>query len=363
MMKIYFKTWLIFFSLLTSTYALSLDEKYPSYAYVFNEFDVDLSYLDNKNFISFVKRRENKLRAFYKRSLKRGRKILPKMQGLLVNDGVSDLFIYLSMVESGFSSKIVSSKKAVGLWQFMPATARHYKLKVCKNTDERCDMVSSTNAAINYLNKLHKQFGKWYLAAMAYNCGEGRLARAIRKAGTDDIVTLTDGKLKYLPKETREYIQKILLVAMIGENNSIGYFVSQKDASEEIVEVEINGKTTLKNIANLLKMNDELLKKMNKNAHTFKGVKLRKIKIPIEKLYAFYLRYDVETFTGQTRETKTYMVMYRVKLGDTLESIAKAHHANKEQIKISNYLEDDFLTLDDFLVIPVEEEIFSSISN
>jgi membrane-bound lytic murein transglycosylase D len=170
----YFKRILFLYTLCVSTiYAISLEHKYPSYTYVFNEFDVDESYLYNEDFISFVSKHEKNLKSFYKHSLRRGREILPTMQGLLVDDGVSDLFIYLSMVESGFSTDAVSPKKAVGLWQFMSATAKQYNLTVYNNYDERCDTVSATSAAINYLNKLHKQFGKWYLAAMAYNCGEG----------------------------------------------------------------------------------------------------------------------------------------------------------------------------------------------
>lgn len=195
----------------SAIFALSLESKYPSYSYVFNEFDVDTSYIYDEDFVSFVKKNESGLKRFYKRSLIRGEEILPMLQGLLIEDGVSDLFIYLSMIESGFSTDVVSPKKAVGLWQFMPKTARQYNLTVCSTYDERCDTVSATSAAIRYLNKLHKQFGKWYLAAMAYNCGEGCVSRAIKKAGTDDLTILTDDYLKYLPKETRDYIKKSYL--------------------------------------------------------------------------------------------------------------------------------------------------------
>ena len=214
----------------TTAFALSIEDKYPSCSYVFHEFDVDETYLYDEDFISFVTNHEKTMKRFYKNSLQRGKEVLPTMQGLLVDDGVSDLFIYLSMVESGFSSDAVSPKKAVGLWQFMPATAKDYNLSICNSYDERCDTVSATSAAINYLNKLHKQFGKWYLAAMAYNCGEGCVNKAIKSAGTDDISVLLDNRLKYLPRETREYLKKILLVAMIGENLTLGFGNEQYDA-------------------------------------------------------------------------------------------------------------------------------------
>jgi len=163
--------------------------------------------------------KEKSLARFYKNSLKRGKDYIPTFKYMLRDDGLSDLFIYMSMVESGFNPNAISSKKAVGIWQFMPSTARHYNLSVNKYIDERYNPISSTTAAIKYLKKLKKDFGKWYLAIMAYNCGERRVAKAIKKAGSDDIVVLLDKNQKYIPKETRDYVKKILLLSMIGENN------------------------------------------------------------------------------------------------------------------------------------------------
>ena len=351
---------ILFFS---SSYALSLEEKYPSYSYVFNEFDVDESYLYDDTFTSFVAQHEKKLRSFYRHSLDRGQEILPTMQGLLLEDGVSDLFIYLSMVESGFSSEAVSPKKAVGLWQFMPATAKQYNLKVCGMYDERCDMVSATSAAINYLNKLHKQFGKWYLAALAYNCGEGCVERAITRAGTDDLSILTDGYLKYLPRETRDYIKKILLVAMIGENVTLGFGHDTRDSLEErLIQVDVLAGASLKEIAILLKMKEKRLLKLNsslKNGLVPKDKPLYKITIPIEKMYAFYLRYE---FPGKKRIENSHMISHYVRMGETVKSIAALYETDMDQIRISNHLEDDSLTLDSFLAIPVSQHIFEQMS-
>jgi len=339
----------------TSVYGLSLENKYPSYSYVFNEFDVDESYLYDDDFISFVLKNEKRLKKFYTRSLTRGQKVLPMMQGQLLDDGVSDLFIYLSMIESGFSTDIVSSKKAVGLWQFMPATARDYNLIVCQNYDERCDAVSATSAAIKHLNRLHKYFGKWYLAAMAYNCGEGCVDRAIKKAGTDDIRILTDNHLKYLPKETREYIKKILLIAMIGESSMIG-LEDVVEGTNSVVEVEIAGTTSLEKIAKLIKMDIKELRNLNKNLKIPKKNAFYKITIPIEKVYAFYLRYEIPTIEVVERN---HMITHTVVMGDTLEKIAKIYDADIDEIRVVNHLEYPFLTLNSLLVIPVTETIFN----
>ena len=354
---------LIYILSVSSGHAISLEEKYPSYRYVFSEFDVDESYLYDDTFASFVAQHEKNLKSFYRRSLDRGQEILPTMKGLLVEDGVSDLFIYLSMVESGFSSNAVSPKKAVGLWQFMPATAKQYNLTICGIYDERCDTVSATSAAINYLNKLHKQFGKWYLAALAYNCGEGCVEKAITRAGTDDLSILTDGHLKYLPRETRDYIKKILLVAMIGENATLEFGDDRDDTLEEtLIQVDVHAGTSLKKIAALLKMKENRLLKLNstlKYGLLPKDKPLYKITIPIEKMYAFYLRYE---FPEKKRAENAHMISHYVMMGETVKSISEHYEADIDQIRISNHLEDDSLTLDSFLAIPVSQHIFEKMS-
>jgi len=349
----------IFLSLLS---AESLSKKYPSYIYVFNEFNVDESYIYDEEFIAFVKKNEIKMKNFYKHSLKRGEDILPTMKGLLVGDGVSDLFIYLSMIESGFTTNAISPKKAVGLWQFMPATAKQYKLTVCNGYDERCDTASATSAAINYLNKLHKQFGKWYLAAMAYNCGEGCVEKAIKKAGSDELYILTNNFLKYLPKETRDYMKKILLVAMIGESLTLDI---EPHRDENIIHVEVSGGSSLENIAALLKMDKQILYNLNKGIG--KGIlpqskKRYKITIPIEKMYAFYLKYEIDNEIDVPSSDKSHMVTYIVKLGDTLEKIARIYAIKSDEIMFVNHLENEALLLDSMLVIPVSKEKFENLS-
>jgi membrane-bound lytic murein transglycosylase D len=318
----------IFITLLFPLYAFStsLIEKYPSYEYVFSEFGVDESYIYDIDFEEFVLHNEKKIKRFYERSMKRGDALLPLIRGNLMDDGLSDLFIYISMVESGFSPAIVSAKKAVGLWQFMPATAKYYNLEVCNNFDERCDPVSSTDAAITYLRKLHKQFGKWYLAVMAYNCGEGRLEKAIKKANSDVLHVLLDNDAKYLPLETREYIKKIFLVAMIGEGRMLDFAPRSSISSTQLLQVEVLSGTKLSELAKMI----------------------------------FYLKYEIPE---EVKIIKSHLLSHYVSLGDTLEDIAKKYHTNTEEIKAANHLSDDTLTLDTLLVIPVRQELFEEVSN
>lgn len=361
-MKLFYGLFFISILWVKVLFATSLESKYPSYSYVFHEFDVDESYLYDDDFIQFVKTHEKQLNRFYKRSLLRGEELLPMIQGQLLEDGVSDLFIYLSMVESGFSTNIVSPKKAVGLWQFMPATAKHYHLTVCNSYDERCDAVSATTAAIKYLNKLHKQFGKWYLAAMAYNCGEGRLSRAIQQSGSDELAILTDSRFNYLPKETKEYIKKILLVAMIGESSAIG-LDDTVESENGFIQVEVDGSTSIATIAKLIKMDKEALLALNRkyiDGKTEYHKDFYTLTIPIEKVYAFYLRYDPPNIKSDIKQEidRSHLLTHTVKLGDTLESIAMQYESDVGEIRVVNHLDDPYLVVDTLLVIPVTEKIF-----
>jgi len=356
------KVWCIMVLLPVYVFSATLAEKYPSYAYVFSEFSIDESYIDDSEFEFFVLKHEKKIKQFYKRSMKKGERVLPLMKDHLMVDGLSDLFIYISMIESGFSPAIVSSKKAVGLWQFMPATAKHYNLAVCNTNDERCDPVSSTNAAIAYLRKLHAEFGKWYLAVMAYNCGEGRLRKAISKAGSNDLSILIDEDAKYLPKETRDYIKKILLAAMIGENELLDYAERKSELNNALLQVEVSAGTKLSEIASLLSMPSSALQKMNKQYRDGvvpKEKQRYKINIPEEKMMLFYMKYEIEEEDGKKRSVvKPHLISHTVQLGDTLEILAIKYQTDTEEIKEANRLKSDALTLEKLLLIPVSQELF-----
>jgi membrane-bound lytic murein transglycosylase D len=113
----------------------------------------------------------------------------------------------LPFIESAFNPEGLSSARASGLWQFMPATGRHFDLKQNVFRDDRRDVLESTRAALDYLTYLHKMFGDWHLALAAYNWGEGNVQRAIRanqRAGK-----ATDYSSLRMPNETRDYVPKL----------------------------------------------------------------------------------------------------------------------------------------------------------
>ena len=141
----------------------------------------------------------------------------PTIVPILRKHGIPDDFKYMPLVESGLKSG-TSPKGASGYWQFMPATARSFGLKVNGTTDERQDIVKSTEAAAKYIKSLYKIFGNWTLTAAAYNVGEGSLQRTIKRQKEDNYYLLS------LNAETASYIYKLISMKEIIENPSIyGY--------------------------------------------------------------------------------------------------------------------------------------------
>lgn len=121
---------------------------------------------------------------------------------------------YMVIIESRCDIKAKSPAGAVGLWQFMPMTARKYGLKIDNYVDERCDPYKATSAAMKYLSDLYARFGDWTVAIASYNCGEGTMQRAMRKAKSRNFWKVR----KELPKETQLYIPKFIAATYLMDN-------------------------------------------------------------------------------------------------------------------------------------------------
>ena len=122
----------------------------------------------------------------------------------------------LPFIESAFNPQAMSSARAAGMWQFMPATGRHFELKQNVFRDDRRDVLASTRAALDYLTRLHGMFGDWHLALAAYNWGEGNVQRAIKRNRLAGLPA-NYSSLK-MPAETRDYVPKLQAVKNIVAN-------------------------------------------------------------------------------------------------------------------------------------------------
>ncbi|MBC7691341.1 MAG: transglycosylase SLT domain-containing protein [Methylotenera sp.] len=157
-------------------------------------------------------------RKHFVRYLERSELFIPYIRPILRANGMPEDLVYLAMIESGFNNHARSSAKAVGPWQFMPATGKRYGLMVNWWVDERRDTNKSTLAAVGYLKDLHGMFQSWELAAAAYNAGEAKVARAIRRFGTKDFWALS--RHSFLRPETRDYVPKIMAAAIVAKNRT-----------------------------------------------------------------------------------------------------------------------------------------------
>lgn len=155
----------------------------------------------------------------------------------------SEDLIYLAIQESFLNPKAISWAKASGFWQFMPTTARAYKIKINNYIDQRFDPAQATIAAVKHLNDLLKVFaGNWALSAAAYNVGENRVLQSMRIKGTDNYFDLN------LPRETAEYFINILAwkIVMEADDNFVKRFTPQVDFSIASIEVKLTLQQTLK---------------------------------------------------------------------------------------------------------------------
>ncbi len=271
---------------------------------------------------------------------------------ILAKEGLPPELVYLSMIESGFSSRAVSSASAVGPWQFMSGTAKDYKLKRSWWLDERRDMEMSTEAAARYIGDLYRQFGDWALVLAAYNTGGGRIARKIREHGHDNFWDLR------LPTQTTAHIPKFIAAARIGENPVKYGFTINKLPPLAYDTLLVNDATDLALIARCAGVDTETIKTLN-------PALLRGASPPNLKNYPV----RVPQGTGAKAHRALARVpadkrltwrRHKVKRGDTLGGIAHSYGSTVNDIARLNKLKDvHTIRPGDQLLIPMPAELAS----
>lgn len=338
--------------------ALTFDSNHAKEVKLLRSFDISPSFLNDPtlNRIKEQKRARYKNKYFFK-TMNNAYIFIPLVKKIIGDSDVPSEILYLAMAESNFSTRAYSKKKASGMWQFMPYTGRMYGLKVDDYVDERRDLVKSTQAAVKFLDHLHSKFGKWYLAAIAYNCGEGRLRRAIRKAGTDDLEVLLNEKKKYIPAESRRYIRKIIALALIGYDeaymieNECDYLLNRGNAYS-LSTVEVPAGESINRIAKILSMPSDDLKKLNRHLkYDFVPPygKSYSVYIPYIKLSEFKTKY-------KPANLQTMYLVHTVSSGDNLSYLGKKYGISYQRIRDFNKLRSDRLSLKQKLIIPVSKQ-------
>lgn len=195
------------------------------------------------------------------RMLGRADQYFPVFEYYLAKHNMPESLKYLAVAESMLVPRAVSGARAAGLWQLMPATARGMGLRVDNVIDERLDLYRSTEAAVIMLKKLHQQFGDWHLALAAYNCGPGRVRRAIRAAGGH---THYPKVRAYLPKESQQYVAAYVAAAYtVNYYGEYGLTPESYLLEDQVASINVIKQLRLRQLAEGCELDYKQIRKMN----------------------------------------------------------------------------------------------------
>jgi len=280
--------------------------------------------IDNPKVRHFVKHYSITAKHNFQTLLARSGKFMPMISKVLMEEGLPEELGYLALVESEFIVNARSHVGAVGLWQFVPATARQYGLRIDRWVDERRDPIKSTRAAAAYLKELHSYYGRWYLVTAAYNAGPGIINKALQSSRSEDFWGIK-GKAQ-LKEETRNFVPKFIATALIATDpKKYGFTDIPYEDPLEFDEVEAEGLLKIEALAAMAESDAHTIKDLNpallRNL-TPPGTQGYPVRVPVGKSTVFAKANDDLKGKGQAANS---VVTHRVKRGDTLFSIARSY--------------------------------------
>jgi membrane-bound lytic murein transglycosylase D len=265
----------------------------------------------------------------FQRWLNRGEAFRPLIDRALAEHNLPRELYYLGMIESGFNTRARSRAGAVGPWQFIRGTARRYGLIIDYWVDERNDIVRSTEAACQYLSHLHGIFQDWNLAMAGYNSGEFRVQSAARRAGSRDFWNLK------LPRETKDYVPKMMAAALIGQDpgkygfevKAASTFEYEELRAKQAVDLSLLAKKGKFKKSKIEDMNPHLLRWCTPPDHPGGYT----VHVPVGK------KRVLETALGQlSRDEQVTFAKHRIRKGETLYEIARGYGTTVKAIMRRN---------------------------
>jgi membrane-bound lytic murein transglycosylase D len=255
----------------------------------------------------------------------------------------------LPAVESSYRPFAYSSGRAAGLWQFVPATGRHFKLEQNWWYDGRRDIVSSTHAAFDYLESQYKRFnGNWELALAAYNCGAGCVRKAIRKNKSEG--KPTDYWSLPLPKETRAYVPKLLAIsAIVKDPAKAGIKLNPVLNKPYFAPVDIGSQLDLALAADMAGLTTDDIYRLNPGLNRWATAPdgPHRLNIPITKIDNFK-----QELAKLDPSQRIHWKRYKIRSGDTVSTIAKKFGTTSKLIRQTNTLKGSSIRAGKYLIIP-----------
>ena len=404
---------------------------------ILKDLGIESSFIYNKSLQStFDEYSSSENISYYNNLLRKSSLNAQIVRSEIESENIPDAAFFIPMLESSFVNQTNGKNSPGGLWQFIPGTATNLGLRNDEFIDERLDLHKSTDAASSYLKKYYKKFNKWYLALLAYNCGEGTVAEGVARASLDrylelnpemsdnesiksykrmlsdyraskkgfsdlyivlnkfkssysfDYLVENNSKNKYISEASLTYLKKIIVFSMIAERDLFKSI--DKKAKYKLVKVKAHKGLQLKSLANIIDMNYNEFRTINK--HIKKDVlpidsKVYNIYIPQEKLDVYNQKIimikpvneakvvdskvikkvqddkkSIKTTDNKKDNTSTdkkvienkknskvvdkktvdkkqvdnKQTIYYIKKGDSLESIAKKYNVSLKKLKSDN---------------------------
>jgi membrane-bound lytic murein transglycosylase D len=268
------------------------------------------------------------------RIFERSRRYLYHIVEELERRGMPTELALLPMVESAFNPQAVSSARAMGIWQFIPATGKNYNLDQNWWVDERRDIIASTDAALTYLQNIYEMNGDWHLALASYNWGENAVARAVAKNEAKGLPT--DYSSLTMPAETRYYVPKLqALKNIIAQPEVYGFRLPNVPNQPYFDTVVKPPRLDVAVAARLAEIPIEEFVSLNPAYHrpVMNGNQAGPLVLPASKVNIF--RANLERYEAQDIPLSNWQT-YAMKRGDSLEKIAAKFQIDTNRLRQIN---------------------------
>ena len=303
------------------------------------------------SFLNFFQTPRGK--AIVETGLRRSGRYRDMISRVLKEEGVPQDLIYLAQAESAFQPLALSRAGARGIWQFVPWRGNEYGLKRSWWVDERQDPEKATRAAAQHLRDLYGLFGDWYLAMAAYNCGPGNVQKGVERTGYADFWELY--RRNVLPRETKNYVPIIVALTLIAKDAAHYGVQTELDQPVPTDMVKPGRAIDLRLVAETIDVDTETLRSLNPS--------LLRMATPDDPSFELRLpRGTAQKFSAEIADIPPEKWVswrrHRVEAGETLTSLAKKYHVTAPAIAAANSLgRTDVLSPGDKLIIPASQPV------